>query len=67
MVATGHTVLPVIDGQQQPRLLGMISQFDLLKAHERLLIEERHRERPLRPLQATPGLGRLRPVREPAR
>ncbi len=45
-------------------LLGLVSQFDLLKAHERLLIEERHRERPLR---ATPSLARLRTVREPAR
>ncbi len=66
MVATGHTVLPVIDDQEPPRLLGLISQFDLLKAHERLLIEERHRERPLRPLKATTSLARLRAVREPA-
>lgn len=66
MVATGHTVLPVIDDQEPPRLLGMVSQFDLLKAHERLLIEERHRERPLRPLKATTSLARLRAVREPA-
>ncbi len=66
MVATGHTVLPVIDDQEPPRLLGMVSQFDLLKAHERLLIEERHRERPLRPLKATTSLARLQAVREPA-
>jgi chloride channel protein, CIC family len=66
MVATGHTVLPVIDDQEPPRLLGLLSQFDLLKAHERLLIEERHRERPLRPLKATTNLARLRAVREPA-
>ncbi len=66
MVATGHTVLPVIDDREPPRLLGMVSQFDLLKAHERLLIEERHRERPLRPLKATTSLARLRAVREPA-
>lgn len=66
MVATGHTVLPVIDDQEPPRLLGLLSQFDLLKAHERLLIEERHRERPLRPLKATTSLARLRAVREPA-
>lgn len=63
MVATGHTVLPVIDDQEPPRLLGMVSQFDLLKAHERVLIEERHRERPLRPLRATTSLARLRAVR----
>jgi H+/Cl- antiporter ClcA len=47
MVSTGHTVLPVIDVDQ--RLVGLVSQFDLLKAHERVLIEERHRERPLDP------------------
>ncbi len=67
MVATSHTVLPVVDGDQPPRLLGIVSQFDLLKAHERLLIEERHRERPLRPLRATPSLAKLRAARAPAR
>jgi CBS domain-containing protein len=47
MVATGHGVLPVVsvDGA----LLGLITQFDLLRAHERTLVEERHRESPLRP------------------
>jgi H+/Cl- antiporter ClcA len=47
MVATGHGVLPVVspDGE----LLGLITQFDLLRAHERTLVEERHRESPLRP------------------
>jgi chloride channel protein, CIC family len=47
MVSTGHTVLPVIDLDE--RLVGLLSQFDLLKAHERVLAEERHRERPLDP------------------
>jgi len=67
MVASGHTVLPVIDAEQSARLVGLVSQFDLLKAHERLLIEERHRERPLRPLRATANLAKLRSVSEPAR
>jgi H+/Cl- antiporter ClcA/CBS domain-containing protein len=67
MVATGHTVLPVIDSAQPRRLLGLVGQFDLLKAHERLLIEERHRERPLRPLRATANLARVRAANEPAR
>jgi H+/Cl- antiporter ClcA/CBS domain-containing protein len=57
MVASRHTVLPVIDRGEPPRLLGLVSQFDLLKAHERVLIEERHRERPLgfRRIAAVPG------------
>ncbi|HEY1457011.1 MAG TPA: chloride channel protein, partial [Solirubrobacteraceae bacterium] len=47
MVSSGHGVLPVVEHGERGRLLGLISQFDLLKAHERLLVEERHRERPL--------------------
>jgi H+/Cl- antiporter ClcA/CBS domain-containing protein len=63
MVASGHTVLPVTDRNDSPRLLGLISQFELLKAHERALIEERHRERSLRPR----GPVRPRPRRRSAR
>lgn len=57
MIATGHGVLPVLDGDSPARLVGLVSQFDLLKAHERILVEERHRERPLgpRPLPARPA------------
>jgi CBS domain-containing protein len=47
MVATGHGVLPVVS--PEGALLGLITQFDLLRAHERTLVEERHRESPLRP------------------
>ena len=47
MVDTGHGVLPVVSADGA--LLGLISQFDLLRAHERTLVEERHRESPLRP------------------
>ena len=47
MVASGHGVLPVVS--RDGALLGLISQFDLLRAHERTLVEERHRESPLRP------------------
>ncbi len=64
MVASGHTVLPVVDEGARPRLVGLVSQFDLLKAHERALIEERHRERPLTPHRLTAGLGRLLGTRE---
>lgn len=49
MVTSGHGVLPVVNRDEPGRLLGLVSQFDLLKAHERSLVEERHRERPLRP------------------
>jgi chloride channel protein, CIC family len=63
MVASGHTVLPIVDGDGEPRLVGLVNQFDLLKARERLLIEERHRERPLGPRWRA-GLATLRPARE---
>ena len=66
MVTSGHGVLPVVDRQDRRRLVGMVSQFDLLKAHERVLIEERHRERPLSPRRLAPRLGALPWVREPA-
>ncbi len=48
MLASGHHVLPVAD-RRDGRVLGLVSQADLLRAHERVLIEERRRERPLRP------------------
>jgi len=67
MVESGRTVLPVVDGSHPPLLVGLVNQFDLLKAHERLLIEERHRERPLHPPLATTTLGRLLAAREPVR
>ncbi|MBA3806871.1 MAG: chloride channel protein [Solirubrobacterales bacterium] len=66
MVSSGHGVLPVVEHGEPGRLLGLISQFDLLKAHERVLVEERHRERPLGPRGLTGGLGTLLPTREPA-
>jgi H+/Cl- antiporter ClcA len=55
MVAYGHGVLPVVDDRDPSRLVGLVSQFDLLKAHERVLVEERHRERPLRPHRLAGG------------
>ncbi|HEX3520318.1 MAG TPA: chloride channel protein [Solirubrobacteraceae bacterium] len=65
MVSSGHGVLPVTDREDPQRLLGMVSQFDLLKAHERVLIEERHRERPLGPRRRLSPSGKLLPVHEP--
>ncbi len=66
MVSSGHGVLPVVERGESGRLLGLISQFDLLKAHERVLVEERHRERPLGRRGLAGGLGTLLPTREPA-
>ncbi len=65
MVSSGHGVLPVADRENPQRLVGLVSQFDLLKAHERVLIEERHRERPLGPRRLTGGLGTLLPAHQP--
>jgi chloride channel protein, CIC family len=58
MVASGHGVLPVTDRARSAELVGLVSQFDLLRAHERLLVGERHRERSLGP----PRLADLAPL-----
>jgi CBS domain-containing protein len=42
-------VLPVVERGSQRRLVGLVTQFDLLAARQRTLEEERHRERVLRP------------------
>jgi chloride channel protein, CIC family len=58
MLARDHGVLPVVDRDDPDRLVGVLTQFDLLRARERVLVEERRRERPLalrRP--ARPQLG----------
>ncbi|MEO9176732.1 MAG: chloride channel protein, partial [Gaiellales bacterium] len=64
MVSSGHGVLPVVERAEPDRLVGLVSQFDLLRAHERLLIEERHRERPLNARRLAAGLRTLLPLRE---
>lgn len=65
MVSCGHGVLPVTDRQAPQRLLGLVSQFDLLKAHERALIEERHRERPLGPRRQVSEPAKPLRIRQP--
>jgi CBS domain-containing protein len=40
-------VIPVIDRRDRTRLAGLITQFDLLRARQKLLEEERHAERVL--------------------
>ena len=64
MVSSGHGVLPVTDRENPRRLVGLVSQFDLLKAHERVLIEERLRERPLGPRRTISEPGKLLPIHE---
>jgi CBS domain-containing protein len=48
MVSTRLWVLPVVERTVPGRLLGLVTQRDLSRARDRLLIEERHRERVLR-------------------
>jgi len=48
MVETGLTAFPVVARDNPGELLGLIGLRDLLKARERQLSEERHRERTLR-------------------
>jgi hypothetical protein len=40
-------VLPVVERAAPHRLLGLITQYCLLRAHERMLVEERKREQVL--------------------
>jgi chloride channel protein, CIC family len=47
MAAHGVGVIPVVDRVDRTHLLGLITQFDLLKARQKLLEEERHAERVL--------------------
>jgi len=55
MAATRVGVLPVVEREHPTRLRGLVSQFDLLRARDRLLAEERQRERVLR-LRVLPSL-----------
>jgi CBS domain-containing protein len=66
MVETGFTRLPVVDPEDEKRLLGIISLDDLLRARSRNLEEERARERVLRlrmPLGRQSGSAKI-PVTE---
>jgi len=62
MLDSGHGVLPVVAREDRRRLAGLVTQFDLLAAHQRVLVEERHRERPLSPRRLA-GIGALLPAR----
>ncbi|HEY7942143.1 MAG TPA: chloride channel protein [Candidatus Limnocylindrales bacterium] len=52
-------MLPVVERTDPTHLLGLVGQDALLRARDRLLVEERHRERVLRP-HLVPRLARLR-------
>ena len=65
MASTGLGAFPVVDRETPDRLCGLVSQVDLLRARERLLLEERHRERVFRPrlaLSRRPRRGSSAPV-----
>jgi CIC family chloride channel protein len=62
MAERGLGVLPVVDRANPDRLEGIITQFELLRARERILQEERHRERVLR-VRVLPRLGQVIPAR----
>jgi CIC family chloride channel protein len=55
MAALGLGALPVVDRENPSHLEGLVSQFDLLEARQKLLEEERHAQRVL-------TLRRVRPV-----
>ncbi len=47
MAAHGIGVIPVVDREDPRRIDGLVTQFDLLAARQKLLQEERHAERVL--------------------
>jgi len=47
MAELGLGVLPVVHRAQKHKLCGLITQFDILDARQKLLEEERHAERVL--------------------
>jgi H+/Cl- antiporter ClcA len=48
MAAGRVRTMPVVDRDDPARLVGLVTQFDLFRARDRLLTEERHRERVLK-------------------
>ncbi len=64
MAETGFTRLPVVDGDDPRRLVGVVTLKDLLKARARHAEEDRRRERVL-PLGALVPFARLFPTTRP--
>ncbi len=65
MVAARVGVMPVVERDDRTRLHGLIAQSDLLRARDRLLVEERHRERILK-ARLVPALRSAIRLRRPA-
>jgi chloride channel protein, CIC family len=73
MAGLGIGVIPVVDRSDTDRILGLITQFDLLAARQKLLEEERHAERvltlrrvaPRRPRPNPLAVDRLEPSTDP--
>ena len=57
MVQHGLGVLPVVERSDASRLVGLVTQFDLLQARQKLLEEERNAERVLTLRRAAPNSG----------
>ena len=57
MTETGYTRLPVVERHHPDKLMGIVALHDVLKARQRNLEEERHRERVLRIHIFVPGRG----------
>jgi H+/Cl- antiporter ClcA len=60
MAATKLGMLPVVERGNPTHLIGLLGQSDLLRARDRLLIEERHRERIIRPRRLPRVVRRLK-------
>ncbi|MGH2513676.1 MAG: chloride channel protein, partial [Candidatus Limnocylindrales bacterium] len=57
MASTKLGLLPVVDRSDPTHVIGLLGQSDLLRARDRLLVEERQRERIIRP-RPLPGMPR---------
>ncbi|MGH9044022.1 MAG: chloride channel protein [Acidimicrobiales bacterium] len=64
MAAMGLGVLPVVSRLDGRRLDGIVTQFDLLEARQKLLEEERHAERVLTLLRVRPHNGAIETSKE---
>jgi CBS domain-containing protein len=64
MAETGLTRMPVVESEDSPKLAGMVSLRDLLRARTRMLDEERRRERVLRIPFPSRGASRGMPAGE---
>ena len=56
MAAQGIGVIPVVERTDSKHLRGLITQFDLLQARQKLLEEERHAERVLTLRRVAPAI-----------